>query len=74
MCEAIFDCANQLYGLRFVPRPDIEVYHPDVKTYEVREVVDGTERIVAIFLHGKYVCTLTIPQQGITCLHAYILN
>ncbi|GAB5556738.1 MAG: M3 family metallopeptidase [Schleiferiaceae bacterium] len=32
-----FDIAGRLYGLQFVPRPDIEGYHPDVKAYEVLE-------------------------------------
>lgn len=53
MCEAVFDCANQLFGLRFVHRPDITTYHPDVKTYEVRETVEGEDKLVGIFLHGK---------------------
>lgn len=53
MCEAVFDCANQLFGLRFVHRPDISSYHPDVKTYEVRETVEGKDKLVGIFLHGK---------------------
>lgn len=29
--EAVFECAQRLYGLRFVPRPDVVAYHPDVK-------------------------------------------
>ena len=52
MCEAVFDCANKLFGLRFVHCPDIVSYHPDVKTYEVRETVDGVDKLVGIFLHG----------------------
>ena len=35
MVEALFDCAQRLFGLRFVPRPDLPVYHPDVRVYEV---------------------------------------
>ena len=54
MCNAIFDCANQLFGLRFVLRPDLVAYHPDVKTYEVRETVAGEDRLVAIFLHDNF--------------------
>ena len=34
--EAAFDCAGRLFGLSFVARPDIAVYHPDVEVYEVR--------------------------------------
>lgn len=32
--------ANKLYGLQFVERKDIPVYHPDVKVFEVKEA-DG---------------------------------
>ena len=60
MCEAVFDCANQLFGLRFVHRPDISSYHPDVKTYEVRETVEGKDMLVGIFLHGKSSCDSTV--------------
>ncbi len=35
-----FEVATRLYGLQFVPRSDLPVYHPDVKTFEVQEV-DG---------------------------------
>jgi peptidyl-dipeptidase Dcp len=59
MVGAIFDCANRLFGLRFIPRDDVEVYHPDVKAYEVRETVVGddgqsTERTVGIFMHDNF--------------------
>lgn len=35
MTAAMFDCAEQLFGLRFAPREDIVAYHPDVRVYEV---------------------------------------
>ena len=35
--EAIFNLAGTLYGLSFVRREDIPVYHPDVQVYEVRD-------------------------------------
>lgn len=54
MVDAIFDCAYQLFGLTFKLRHDIPSYHPDVKTYEVYETVDGEERLVAVFLHDNY--------------------
>ena len=50
MMEAAFDCAQRLFGITFVPRPDLEAYHPDVRTYEVRGA-DG--RTVALFLVGQ---------------------
>jgi peptidyl-dipeptidase Dcp len=34
--RAAFDTATRLFGLDFVPRPDIAAYHPDVRSYEVR--------------------------------------
>jgi peptidyl-dipeptidase Dcp len=55
MTEAIFDCAHRLFGLKFVPRPDLISYHPDVQTYEVRETgPDGVEFLRAIFLHDNF--------------------
>ena len=71
MCEAVFDCANMLFGLRFVHCPDITSYHPDVKTYEVRETVDGVDKLVGIFLHGK---TLTNDYRFIQTLLLYTSN
>lgn len=35
MIAAMFDCAQQLFGLRFERREDIVAYHPDVRVYEV---------------------------------------
>ena len=32
---AAFDVAGRLYALRFVARPDVPVYHPDVQAWEV---------------------------------------
>ena len=49
--EAAFDCAGRLFGLTFVARPEIAVYHPDVKVYEVRGA--GGEPI-GLFLHDNF--------------------
>ncbi|OQR84243.1 hypothetical protein ACHHYP_13688, partial [Achlya hypogyna] len=54
MVEAVFDVAFNLFGLRFVERPDIKAYHPDVKVYEVRETVNDEDKLVAIFLHDNF--------------------
>ena len=35
--KGIFTLAERLYGIRFVENPAIEVYHPDVKAYDVLE-------------------------------------
>lgn len=51
---AAFQCANQLFGLRYVPRPDLKSYHDDVKTFEVREIVCGVDRLVAVFLADNF--------------------
>ena len=53
--EAAFEVSQKLYGLKYVLRDDLESYHEDVKTYEVRETMeDGTDRLVALFLHDNY--------------------
>ncbi|HYN58514.1 MAG TPA: M3 family metallopeptidase [Rubrivivax sp.] len=49
--QAAFDCAQRLFGLRFTPREDLPVYHPDVKAYEVRNAAGA---VVAIFLQDNF--------------------
>ena len=49
--EAAFDCAKRLFGIAFVPKPDIAVYHPDVKVYEVQ---DEAGRPIGVFLHDNF--------------------
>ena len=51
MVEALFDCAQRLFGLTFTLRPEIRAYHPDVKVYEVRGAADAP---VGIFLHDNF--------------------
>lgn len=51
MVQAAFDCAGRLFGLRFVHRSDLVLYHPDVKAYEVTRQ-DGTA--VGLFLHDNF--------------------
>ena len=44
MLAAAFDTAQRLFGLRFVERPDIRAYHPDVRIFEVRDRDDRDDR------------------------------
>jgi peptidyl-dipeptidase Dcp len=39
--QGAFEVAKKLYGIEFIQRDDIPVYHPDVTVFEVREA-DGT--------------------------------
>ncbi|HYG86592.1 MAG TPA: M3 family metallopeptidase [Azospirillum sp.] len=51
MVRAAFDTAGRLFGVTFTERPDLPVYHPDVRVYEVRDT-DG--RHVGVFLHDNF--------------------
>jgi peptidyl-dipeptidase Dcp len=51
MVEAAFDCAQRLFGLRFVEQQGVKTYHPDVRVYEVR---DADEALVGVFLHDNF--------------------
>ncbi|MHC4116954.1 MAG: M3 family metallopeptidase [Planctomycetota bacterium] len=53
--KGAFDVAEKLYGIRFIKRTDIEVYHPDVEVFEVFEA-DGTH--LGIFYSDYY------PRDG----------
>jgi len=39
--NGVFTVTNKLYGLQFVERKDVPVYHPDVKAFEVKDA-DGS--------------------------------
>jgi peptidyl-dipeptidase Dcp len=51
MVEALFDCAQRLFGITFVAQPEVRAYHPDVKVYEVRGA-DGAA--IGVFLHDNF--------------------
>jgi peptidyl-dipeptidase Dcp len=51
MVEAVFDCAQRLFGLRFVLQPQVPTYHADVKCYEVLDVHGA---LVGVFLHDNH--------------------
>ena len=48
---AAFEVAGRLYGLRFVARPDVPVYHPDVQAWEV---ADGDGATVGLLYTDYY--------------------
>ena len=55
MERAAFDTAGRLFGLRFLPLPDAQLYHPDVRAWEVRDAaVDGEGGHVGVFLADPY--------------------
>ncbi|MGQ8365546.1 M3 family metallopeptidase [Glaciecola sp. 1036] len=49
--DGLFYTMNRLYGVTFEPRPDLPVYHPDVKAYELFDI-DGESK--AIFYADYY--------------------
>jgi peptidyl-dipeptidase Dcp len=51
MAAAAFDCAERLFGVRFVKRDGLALYHPDVQAYEVRGPDD---HLVGVFLHDNF--------------------
>ena len=51
MVEALFDCAQRLFGITFALQPQIAAYHPDVKVYEVR-AADAAP--IGVFLHDNF--------------------
>lgn len=54
MVEAVFDCAQRLFGIRFVAQPQVAAYHPDVRVYEVRGADDA---LIGVFLHDNFART-----------------
>jgi peptidyl-dipeptidase Dcp len=53
--KGAFDVAEKLYGIKFIPRNDIQVYQPDVDVFEVQEA-DGNH--IGIFYTDYY------PRDG----------
>jgi peptidyl-dipeptidase Dcp len=51
IAAAAFETARRLFGVSFIERQDCPVYHPDVRTYEVR---DETGRPIGLFLHDNF--------------------
>jgi len=51
MVQALFDCAQRLFGLRFVHQPEVVAYHPDVRVYEVQ---NAAGELRGVFLHDNF--------------------
>ena len=51
MVAAMFDCAGRLFGLKFVERHGLDLYHPDVRLWEVR---DRGDALVGIFMGDNF--------------------
>jgi peptidyl-dipeptidase Dcp len=51
MVAAAFDCAERLFGVRFVQCKGLKLYHPDVNAYEVR---GRNDELVGVFLHDNF--------------------
>lgn len=51
MVAAAFDCAQRLFGLKFVPRDDLQAYHSDVVVYEVR---NAAGEAMGLFLQDNF--------------------
>ena len=51
MIAAMFDCAGRLFGLKFVEQQGLELYHPDVRLWEVRDPADA---LIGIFLSDNF--------------------
>lgn len=78
--DGVFFTMNRLFGITMKPRPDLPVYHPDVKAYEMFDE-DGTS--VAIF-YGDYFAregkrggawmSAFVPQSGLLGHKPVIVN
>lgn len=52
MLVAMFDCAQRLFGIRFVERQGVPLYHPDARLWEVRRV--GDDSLVGVFIGDNF--------------------
>ena len=51
MIGAMFDCAGKLFGLSFDEKIGVPMYHPDVRTFEVK---NASGALVGIFLSDNF--------------------
>ncbi len=51
MIGAMFDCADKLFGLTFDEKMGVPMYHPDVRTFEVK---NASGALVGLFLSDNF--------------------
>ncbi len=66
LVNGVFWAAHKVYGLDFVERPDLPVYHPDVRVWEVREA-DG--ELLGMFYGDFYARP---SKRGGAWMNAYV--
>ena len=64
--NGVFFAANRLYGLTFEPRPELPVYHPDVRVWEV---FDAGGAPLGLFLGDFYARP---SKRGGAWMNAYV--
>ena len=64
--NGVFFAASRLYGLTFEPRPELPVYHPDVRVWEV---FDADESPLGLFLGDFYARP---SKRGGAWMNAYV--
>jgi peptidyl-dipeptidase Dcp len=66
--NGVFFAANKVYGLSFKPRPDLPLYHPDTRAWEVFDA-DGSS--LGIFIGDFYARD---SKRGGAWMNSYVLQ
>jgi len=64
--KGVFFAAEKLYGLRFKPRSDLPLYHPDTRIYEV---IDRNGALLGLFIADFYARD---SKQGGAWMNSYV--
>jgi len=51
--QGVFDVASKLFGLQFVERTDLPLYHPDAVAYEIQEADGSTLAVLYMDFHPR---------------------
>ena len=68
LTDGVFYAATQLFGITFKPRPDLPVYHPDVRVWEIFDA-DGST--LAYFLGDFYARP---SKRGGAWMNSYVVQ